>query len=279
MRKFIRLAGCLLFLNTAVVAQNNIAINTSGAAAATSAILDLNSGNAGNKGFLPQKVNLTATNAAGPVASPATGLQVYNMNTTGVSPTNVFPGYFFWNGSWVCMNTETKVSCRLPFLNISSAPFGNFYTSAYTPCPTAPTTSCSTAYNAPLVNAPVSNLNSILSVTYWGTYNNSFYTLGSNGNFSRAYGWINSGTVGTVTVYAYVYSLTNNSNAALSGTQIGSSAVTITTAGRNYYFEVNAASPPFALTKGQMLILWYYPSVGMTNLFATGIVEATSIPQ
>ena len=55
-----------------------------------------------NKGFLPPRIALTATNAASPVTSPATGLIVYNTAATGTAPNNVVPGYYFWNGSaWV----------------------------------------------------------------------------------------------------------------------------------------------------------------------------------
>jgi hypothetical protein len=54
------------------------------------------------QGFLPPRLALTATNAASPVSSPATGLIVYNTATTGTAPTNVIPGYYYWNGSaWI----------------------------------------------------------------------------------------------------------------------------------------------------------------------------------
>ena len=57
-----------------------------------------------NKGFLPPRIALTATNAASPVTSPATGLLVYNTATTGTAPNNVAPGYYYWNGSaWVAI--------------------------------------------------------------------------------------------------------------------------------------------------------------------------------
>ncbi|MEZ4917094.1 MAG: hypothetical protein R2836_08945 [Chitinophagales bacterium] len=36
-----------------------------------------------DKGFLPPRVNLTATNATTPITSPATGLLVYNQATAG----------------------------------------------------------------------------------------------------------------------------------------------------------------------------------------------------
>jgi hypothetical protein len=61
-----------------------------------SAQLDVNSS---SKGFLPPRVALTATNAAGPITSPATGLLVYNTATAGTSPNNVTPGYYFNSGT------------------------------------------------------------------------------------------------------------------------------------------------------------------------------------
>lgn len=39
-----------------------------------------------NKGFLPPRVALTATNSAGPITSPAAGLLVYNTATAGFRP-------------------------------------------------------------------------------------------------------------------------------------------------------------------------------------------------
>jgi hypothetical protein len=55
-----------------------------------------------DKGFLPPRIALTATNSASPVTLPAIGLLVYNTATTGTAPTNVAPGYYYWNGSaWV----------------------------------------------------------------------------------------------------------------------------------------------------------------------------------
>lgn len=58
-----------------------------------------------NKGFLPPRVALTATNTFAPItgtASSATGLLVYNTETAGTIPNNVVPGYYYWNGTtWV----------------------------------------------------------------------------------------------------------------------------------------------------------------------------------
>ena len=55
-----------------------------------------------NKGFLPPRVALTATNATSPITSPANGLLVYNTATSGSSPNNVTPGFYYYNSSsWV----------------------------------------------------------------------------------------------------------------------------------------------------------------------------------
>jgi hypothetical protein len=67
-----------------------------------------------DKGFLPPRVALTATNSSGPITSPATGLFVYNTAATGTAPNNVVPGYYYWNGSaWVnfiASNTSTGLT-------------------------------------------------------------------------------------------------------------------------------------------------------------------------
>jgi hypothetical protein len=64
-----------------------------------SAKLDLT---ATNKGFLPPRVTLTGTADVSTIASPATGLLVYNTATAGTAPAAVQPGYYYYNGSrWV----------------------------------------------------------------------------------------------------------------------------------------------------------------------------------
>ena len=58
-----------------------------------------------DKGFLPPRVALTASNAFSPIvgtAANATGLLVYNTASAGVTPNNVVPGYYYWNGTaWI----------------------------------------------------------------------------------------------------------------------------------------------------------------------------------
>lgn len=71
-----------------------------------SALLDVVSSSQGVR--LPQ-VALTATNAAGPVTSPASGLIVYNTATAGTFPANVTPGYYYWSGSqWERFGTNPQ---------------------------------------------------------------------------------------------------------------------------------------------------------------------------
>lgn len=80
------------FSGVAVFAQTGIGTTSPDA----SARLEVS---ATNKGFLPPRVALTATNSANPITSPATGLLVYNTATAGTSPNNVVPGYYFWDGT------------------------------------------------------------------------------------------------------------------------------------------------------------------------------------
>ena len=69
--------------------------------------LDLNPTVATNYGFVTPRVALTATNSQAPVVNPQTGVipagtVVYNTATAGVSPNNVGPGLYYWDGAkWI----------------------------------------------------------------------------------------------------------------------------------------------------------------------------------
>jgi hypothetical protein len=84
MKKPTLLFAILLMLNTIIFAQD-VAINTSGAAAATSAMLDVSST---TKGFLPPRMTEAQKTA---ISSPATGLLIFQ--TDGIS------GLYYYNGS------------------------------------------------------------------------------------------------------------------------------------------------------------------------------------
>lgn len=88
-----------LLISLSITAQN-VGINATGATPVTSAALDIDMV---NKGLLIPRVALTATSLFSPVTGTATAsLMVYNTATTGTVPTNVTPGYYYWNGTiWV----------------------------------------------------------------------------------------------------------------------------------------------------------------------------------
>lgn len=95
---------CVLFLFTLTINSQNVAINTTGVIGNASAMLDINST---NTGLLIPRIILSATNIAAPVVAPATSLLVYNTATAGVSPNNVTPGYYYWDGiQWVRITTN-----------------------------------------------------------------------------------------------------------------------------------------------------------------------------
>lgn len=88
----------------------NVAVNADGAAPDASALLDVDATAlppAAKRGMLVPRIALTATNVAAPVVAPATSLLVYNTATAGAAPTNVTPGYYYWNGAaWVRFATS-----------------------------------------------------------------------------------------------------------------------------------------------------------------------------
>lgn len=76
-----------------------------------SAQLDISST---SKGLLPPRVALTASNLAGPVSSPATGLLVFNTATASSGTTAVTPGYYYNSGTaaspnWVRLSVASKL--------------------------------------------------------------------------------------------------------------------------------------------------------------------------
>lgn len=106
MKKQILSMLILLFSSSLLFSQG--AFNTDGSQADASAGLEVKFT---NKGFLPPRIALTAINAASPVTSPAIGLLVYNTATSGTSPNNVIPGFYYWNGTrWIAINLPTGSS-------------------------------------------------------------------------------------------------------------------------------------------------------------------------
>ncbi len=73
------------------------------------AILELESN---KKGLLLPRVSLTATNDPSPMISHIEGMTVYNLVTSGTSPNDVSPGYYYNDGTqWVKL-TSQKVDLR-----------------------------------------------------------------------------------------------------------------------------------------------------------------------
>jgi len=89
-------AGITAPANGAII-EGNVGISTS--APNSNANLELAST---NKGFLPNRVMLTAINIAAPLTAHVEGMVVYNTNTAGIPPNNVSPGLYYNDGTkWV----------------------------------------------------------------------------------------------------------------------------------------------------------------------------------
>lgn len=96
---------CLLLLGSLISISVNAQTGIGTVTPNASAKLDVY---ATDKGFLPPRVILTASNVFAPIlglSSAATGLLVYNTTANGTAPNNVVPGYYYWNGtSWIAIS-------------------------------------------------------------------------------------------------------------------------------------------------------------------------------
>ena len=123
MKKYLILIG--LFLSSQILAQTGIGTTTPNA----SAKLEVFST---DKGFLPPRVALTATNAASPITNPANGLMVFNTVTAGSSPFQVVPGYYYWDAvglKWVSLSTTVgNVQNQAVYRSTSNTAAGNAVT-------------------------------------------------------------------------------------------------------------------------------------------------------
>lgn len=100
-----------LFISSISRAQGGFAINTTGATANSSSILDAS---ATDRGVLIPRLALSATNNPSPVTSPATSLLVYNTASSGAGNTAVTPGYYYWDGTqWVRLLTGQSTDWTL----------------------------------------------------------------------------------------------------------------------------------------------------------------------
>lgn len=78
-----------------------------------------------DKGFLPPRVALTASNAFSPIvgtAANATGLLVYNTASAGAAPNNVVPGYYYWNSTaWIQISGGLVIETKSASFSLGAA--------------------------------------------------------------------------------------------------------------------------------------------------------------
>ena len=98
----------LIFTISIGFSQGGVAINDDGTLPEPSAMLDIVST---DRGLLIPRVSLTSITDITTVPSPATSLLVYNIATAGVSPNNVVPGFYYFDGSkWVILGAQNTSS-------------------------------------------------------------------------------------------------------------------------------------------------------------------------
>lgn len=197
----------------------SLAVNTSGATASASSILDVSST---NKGILIPRVSLTGTGDVTTIASPATSLLVYNTSSAG----GLTPGYYYWNGTaWVGVAYTTTWLLR-----------GNSGTSAATHF-------IGTTDNVPLVfkvnnqKAGLIDVNPNLFLGYQaGNLNTGLENTGIG------YQSLNSNTIGYGNTAVGTYSIASNTDGS-GNTATGAWTLTYNTSG-----AFNTAVGNFALS-------------------------------
>jgi hypothetical protein len=95
----ITLSCCLAGMATAQTKIKDGSVTGSSTLPNSNAILDLEST---QRGLLLPRVQLQATNIAAPLTAHIAGMSVYNTATAGTTPVNVFPGWYYNDGTkWV----------------------------------------------------------------------------------------------------------------------------------------------------------------------------------
>ena len=136
MKQFVLLIG--LLFSVQVFAQTGIGTTAPNASAKLEVA-------ATDKGFLPPRVALTASNTFSPIvgtAANATGLLVYNTASAGVTPNNVVPGYYYWNGTaWIQISGGLVIETKSASFSLGAADNNKlfFINSASTVTVTVPT--------------------------------------------------------------------------------------------------------------------------------------------
>lgn len=105
-----RIVFLFSFLSIQLTAFSQLGVGTNSPDA--SAQLDVT---ATDKGFLAPRIALTSATDVLTIASPASGLMVYNTATAGTSPNNVFPGYYYYNGTRWSRFVNTALNATVSF--------------------------------------------------------------------------------------------------------------------------------------------------------------------
>lgn len=123
-----------LTLNFAFAVLNstaqNVGINTSGAIANVSALLDIDAAPGNNKGLLIPRIALVSSFDATTIVTPAYSLLVYNLGTGGLSPA----GYYYNSGSSVAPLWVQLLSAGTSFCSTATTNFVTKFTGSSSIC-------------------------------------------------------------------------------------------------------------------------------------------------
>jgi hypothetical protein len=135
-----------------------------------------------HKGMLPPRVALTGTTDVSTIASPATGLVVYNTTAT----SDVVAGYYFYNGSaWMRLVTGIKTAIEADNVPLTASSSGNIYYSQNAGSPIVPE-NLPDGFTCEIIN--------------YSNYPNALTTLSTVYYYNKTTGWNGGVGVNTVTI-------------------------------------------------------------------------------
>jgi hypothetical protein len=169
----------------------------------TSAALDVD---ATNKGFLAPRIALISNTDLATIASPATGLMIYNTATAGTSPNAVVPGYYYYSGSkWERLVTTTP-DATIEFNTVNP----NIGTPTFTPN----TPSSADYIYVSSVDASLWVWNGSTYVTFVGPSSTPFYIAGTTNdagnNKTAVIARTGSLSIGSTTNYGFKNEIQGN---------------------------------------------------------------------
>mgnify|MGYP006911039213 FL=1 len=219
-----------------------------------------------NKGFLPPRVSLTGSTDVSTIASPATGLLIYNTATAGTSPNNVVPGFYYYDGSKWQRLINQQPDATVEFNQLTPTTSGVVFN---------PNTPASKDYvYVSTVDNSQWTYNGTLYVTYTPPASTPWYlsTGTSDAGSNKSSSIYRTGNIG-IGVTSPSVPLDVSGNAKVSGNLTGGNAATSKLSGFVANVSTETVGRSIAATDNGSILRFSNSSAAIVTLPASGIPE------